>query len=101
MKRETSPVTATVVIVLDGDTDAGYQLARRLLAEGRRVAAVARHPGDAVRVMHGHPADRVMAIAADTADQRQWGLVIERVMDRFGRIDTVVRAEDTALRASA
>jgi hypothetical protein len=43
----------------------------------------------------------VMVIAADTADQRQWGLVIERVMDRFGRIDTVVRAEDTALRASA
>jgi NAD(P)-dependent dehydrogenase (short-subunit alcohol dehydrogenase family) len=101
MKRETSPVTATVAIVLDGDTDAGYQLTRILLAEGRRVAAVARHPGDAVRVMHGHPADRVMVIAADTADQRQWGLVIERVMDRFGRIDTVVRAEDTALRASA
>jgi NAD(P)-dependent dehydrogenase (short-subunit alcohol dehydrogenase family) len=101
MTRETSSATAAVTVVLDSDTDAGYQLARRLLAEGRRVAAVVRHPGDAVRVMHGHPADRVMVIAADVNDQRQWSRVTERVMERFGRIDTVVRAEGTALRASA
>lgn len=101
MTRETASDTATVVVVLDGDTDAGYQLARRLLAEGRRVAVVARHPAAAVRVMHGHPADRVMVIAADTTDERQWRRLTERVMNRFGRIDTVVRAGNDALRASA
>lgn len=101
MNRETSFTATTVVLVLDGDTDAGYRLARKLLADGRRVAVTARHPGDVVRVLHGYPADRVMAIAGDTTDQRQWRRITERVMDRFGRIDTVVRAEDTALRISA
>jgi NAD(P)-dependent dehydrogenase (short-subunit alcohol dehydrogenase family) len=101
MNRETPSTATTVVLVLDGDTDAGYRLARKLLAHGRRVAVTARHPGDVVRVMHGYPADRVMAIAGDIADQRQWSRITERVMDRFGRIDTVVRAEDAALAISA
>ncbi|MET0475367.1 MAG: SDR family NAD(P)-dependent oxidoreductase [Mycobacterium sp.] len=101
MKRETFSVAGNVVVVLDSDTDAGCELARRLLDEGRRVVAVTRHPAGAVRVMHGHPADRVMVIAADTADPAQWSQLTERAMDEFGRIDTVVRAEDAALRASA
>jgi NAD(P)-dependent dehydrogenase (short-subunit alcohol dehydrogenase family) len=100
MKRETASATATVVIVLDCGTHAGDQLARRLLAEGRRVVAVTRHPGDAVRIMHGQSADRVMVVAADTQDPRQWHRVTELVRSRFGRIDAVVRA-DGALRASA
>lgn len=100
MDRETADTTTTVVLVLDGDTDAGYRLARKLLADGCRVAVVGRHPGGVVRVMHGHPSDRILAIAADITDQRQWNRVIERVRDRFGRIDTVIRAEDTALRAA-
>jgi NAD(P)-dependent dehydrogenase (short-subunit alcohol dehydrogenase family) len=101
MRCEKRSVTSFVVVVLDCDTDAGHQLARRLLAEGNCVAAVARHAAGAVRVMHGHTADRVMVIAADTADERQWQQVTARVTDRFGRIDTIVRAGDAALRASA
>ena len=101
MSREIADTATTVVFVLDGDTDAGYQLARRLLADGRRVAVVARHPGAVVRVMHGYSTDRVMVIAGDTTDQRQWSRMTERVIDRFGHIDTVVRAQDATLRASA
>lgn len=95
MIRETASTASTVVIVVDGDTDAGYRMARRLLASGRRVAVVARHPGGAVRVMHGQPADRVLVIAGDVDDQGQWSRITERVTERFGRIDTVVRAEDS------
>jgi NADP-dependent 3-hydroxy acid dehydrogenase YdfG len=101
MSREIADTATTVVLVLDGDTDAGYELARKLLANGRRVAVVGRHPGNLVRVMHGYPADRVMVIASDITDKRQWTLMTERVRDRFGRIDTVVRAEDETLRALA
>jgi NAD(P)-dependent dehydrogenase (short-subunit alcohol dehydrogenase family) len=101
MNREKADTTTTVVLVLDGDTDTGYRMARKLLADGCRVAAIGRHPGGVVRVMHGYPADRVLAIAADVTDQRQWSRVTERVIARFGRIDTVIRAEDTALRISA
>jgi NAD(P)-dependent dehydrogenase (short-subunit alcohol dehydrogenase family) len=95
MDRETADTTTTVVLVLDGDTDAGYRMARTLLADGCRVAVTGRHPDRVVRVMHGHSADRVLAIAADVTDQRQWNRVTQLVRDRFGRIDTVIRAEDT------
>ncbi len=93
--------TATTTVVLDGDSDAGYQLARRLLAQGRRVAVVARHPAAAVRILHGQSADRVMVVGADASDERQWSRIVERVMARFGRIDDVVRAEAVTLRATA
>jgi NAD(P)-dependent dehydrogenase (short-subunit alcohol dehydrogenase family) len=101
MNRTKTDHVSTVVLVLDGDTDAGYRLARNLLDLGRRVAVVARHAGDAVRIMHGHSADRVMVIAADTTDERQWSRVTERVRQRFGRLDTVVHAGHASLRASA
>jgi NAD(P)-dependent dehydrogenase (short-subunit alcohol dehydrogenase family) len=101
MNRETASPASTVTIVLDGETDAAYRLARSLLAAGRRVAVVARHPADAVRVMHGQSADRVLVIAGDVDDSRQWRRITERVMDRFGRIDTVVRSEGVALAISA
>jgi NADP-dependent 3-hydroxy acid dehydrogenase YdfG len=101
MDRETADTTTTVVLVLDGDTDSGYWMARKLLADGCRVAVIGRHPGGVVRVMHGYPADQVLAIAADMTDQRQWNRVTEQVRDRFGRIDTVIRVEDTALRAGS
>jgi NAD(P)-dependent dehydrogenase (short-subunit alcohol dehydrogenase family) len=111
MDRETADTTTTVVLVLDGDTDAGYRMARTLLADGCRVAVIGRHPGGVVRVVHGYPADQVVAIAADMTDQRQWNRVTEQVRNRFGRIDTVVRVEDsrasgatggnTALRAAS
>jgi short-subunit dehydrogenase involved in D-alanine esterification of teichoic acids len=95
MDRETADTTTTVVLVLDGDTDAGYRMARTLLADGCRVAVTGRHPDGVVRVMHGYPADRVLVIAADMTDRRQWNRVAEAVRDRFGRLDTVIRAEDT------
>jgi NAD(P)-dependent dehydrogenase (short-subunit alcohol dehydrogenase family) len=101
MDRETADTTTTVVLVLDGDTDAGYRMARKLLADGCRVAVTGRHPDGVVRVMHGYSADRVLAIAADMTEQGQWNRVTEAVRDRFGRLDTVIRAEDTARRAGS
>lgn len=99
--RETATAAADVVVVLDGDTDAGHRLARTLLADGRRVAVIGHHAASVVRSMHGYPAERVLAIAGDVGDQRNWARIVERVTERFGRIDRVVRAEDAALRASA
>jgi NADP-dependent 3-hydroxy acid dehydrogenase YdfG len=96
MDRETADTTATVVLVLDGDTDAGYRMAREMLAEGCRVAVTGRHLDGVVRVMHGYSAERVLAIAADMTDLRQRNRVTQMVWDRFGRLDTVIRAEGTA-----
>ena len=101
MDRETASPASTVTIVLDGETDAGYRLARSLLAAGRRVAVIARHPAGAVGVMHGQSADHVLVIGGDVNDRGQWLRITERVMERFGRIDGVVRAEGSTLRATA
>lgn len=101
MIHEMPSHAGNVVVVLDGDTEAGRGLARSRLAAGHRVVVVSRHPGDAVSVMHGQSADRVMVIAADVDDPRQWDRLAERVMARFGRIDTVERASGSPLRASA
>lgn len=101
MSPETAVTAGTFAVVLDGDTDAGCRLARQLIADGRRVAVVARHAHSAVRVLHGQSSDRVFVIACDVADKAQWSRMTQRVMSRFGRIDTIVRAEGAALRASA
>lgn len=76
-------------------------MAHQLLADGCRVAVIGRHPDGVVRVVHGYSADRVLAIAADTTDERQWHRVTEVVRDRFGRLDTVIRAvsSETAVRS--
>ncbi|MCV7422949.1 SDR family NAD(P)-dependent oxidoreductase [Mycobacterium yunnanensis] len=87
--------TSSVVIVSDGGTDAGRRLARRKLADGHRVVVVARHACDAVEVLHGHSADQVMAIAADVSDARQWSRLVDRVTERFGRVDAVVTAQES------
>jgi NADP-dependent 3-hydroxy acid dehydrogenase YdfG len=101
MDRNTTDISPTVVLVLDGDTDAGFTLARNLLADGCRVVVTARQAGQLVRVMHGYPAERVLALAADTTNRDQWSRVVERTMQRFGRLDTVIRAEDATLSVSA
>jgi len=101
MIREMPAHTTAVVVILDGDTEAGRQLARRKLADGHRVVVVARHAADVVEVMHGHSADRVMVIAADVSDPRQWSRLTARVTARFGQIDGVVRADGAVLRSSA
>ena len=94
MDHETADTTTTVVLVLDGDTDAGYRMAHELLADGCRVAVTGRHPDGVVRVMHGYSAERVMVVAADMTDRYQRNRVTQMVRDRFGRLDTVVRAGD-------
>ncbi|MEU0496458.1 SDR family NAD(P)-dependent oxidoreductase [Mycobacterium sp. NPDC006124] len=101
MSREITSRAGTVVVVLDGDTHAGNQLACRLLAEGCRVAVIGHHAESLVRVTHGHPAQRVLAIVGDVADHRQWARIVQRVTERFGVMDTIVRAEASTVRAVA
>jgi len=96
MSREITSRAGTVVVVLDGDTDAGCQLARRLLAEGCRVAVIGRHAAGLIRVTHGHRAERALAIAGDVADHRQWTQIVQRVTERFGGVDTIVRPQAAA-----
>lgn len=88
-----------VVLIVEAGTDAGCQLARDLLAAGRRVAVTDRFPAQLTRIMHGYNPSQVLAIAADTSDTRQVMRLIDRVERRFGRIGCVIRAGGSAIGA--
>jgi NAD(P)-dependent dehydrogenase (short-subunit alcohol dehydrogenase family) len=85
-----------IVLVLDAGTEAGSRLARKLLRDGHRVAISSRLATDLVPIMHGHPASRVLAVAADPDDPAQLTRLHARVRDYFGvdRLYTVASPTD-------
>jgi NAD(P)-dependent dehydrogenase (short-subunit alcohol dehydrogenase family) len=86
---------AQVALVLNAGTDAGFRTARELLRAGCRVAVTGRNVTHLTRIIHGHSATRVLAIAADPTDRTQVSKLVKRVETGFGRrIDLVVRARN-------
>ena len=84
MIHEASSTTGKVVLVLNAGTEAGGRLVRNLLGDGYRVAISSRFTADLVRIMHGYPASRVLAVAADPDDPIQLSRLLARVRDYFG-----------------
>jgi NAD(P)-dependent dehydrogenase (short-subunit alcohol dehydrogenase family) len=79
-----------VVIVTNADCDSGHRCALHELARGRRVVVTARHASDLVRILPGHSASRVFAVAADFEDPRQRDRLVDRVIARFGDVDEII-----------
>ena len=84
MIHETSPTAGEVVVVLNAGSEAGRRLAGKLLRDGYRVAISSRHATDLARIMHGYPASRVLAVAADPDDPNQLSRLLARARDYFG-----------------
>jgi NAD(P)-dependent dehydrogenase (short-subunit alcohol dehydrogenase family) len=80
-------------LVLHAGSDRGYRVARDLLRAGCRVAVTSRCATDLARILHGYPAHRVLAIAAE---ESQLPRVISRVEARWGAINAVIDAEAPA-----
>jgi NAD(P)-dependent dehydrogenase (short-subunit alcohol dehydrogenase family) len=76
-------------LVLHAGTDRGCRIARDLLRAGCRVAVTSRRPVDLARILHGYPAERVLAIAAEESQLCQ---VISRVEGRWGEINAIIDA---------
>ncbi|KAA0023908.1 SDR family NAD(P)-dependent oxidoreductase [Antrihabitans cavernicola] len=79
-----------VLLVTNAGSDAGQRIAQELLAAGNCVAVTGRHATELVGTLHGHSAERVMAVAADLDDPAQALRVRERVIEHFGRLDVIV-----------
>ena len=93
-----------VVIVTGASAGLGEQMARALTAAGARVVLVARR-GDRLRVLASELPDSE-AVVADVTDEADRRAVIERALDRHGRVDGLVNnagvgATAPALRQSA
>jgi NAD(P)-dependent dehydrogenase (short-subunit alcohol dehydrogenase family) len=80
---------ATFLVVHAG-SDRGRRIARDLLGAGCRVAVTSRCVTDLAPILHGYPAEQVLAIAAT---ESQLNRVIDRVESRWGPISAVIDAD--------
>jgi NAD(P)-dependent dehydrogenase (short-subunit alcohol dehydrogenase family) len=78
-----------VAIVTGGGTGIGRAVALGLLADGWRVAVAGRRPEalEATLAAATAPADRMLAVPADVADERAVAELFARTAQRFGRLD--------------
>jgi NAD(P)-dependent dehydrogenase (short-subunit alcohol dehydrogenase family) len=84
-----------VALVMNGGSDAGPRRVRALLRAGYRVAVTGPYVTHLTRAIQGQSATRVLAIAADPADQSQVTKLVNRVESEFGgSIDLVMRDRD-------
>jgi len=78
-------------IVTGGSRGIGLAVARGLLAEGTRVAIVARHE-DRLRAAAAELGAGVLAVPADTTDDTAVRAMVEEVVGAWGGVDVLVNA---------
>lgn len=79
-----------VAIVTGAASGIGEATARRLVAEGAKVALVDREEALLEEVAKSLPANQVMIETADVSDSRAVDGMVAAVVDRFGRLDVIV-----------
>jgi NAD(P)-dependent dehydrogenase (short-subunit alcohol dehydrogenase family) len=92
------PAVAPVAVVTGGARGIGLAIARRFLAEGRRVALLD-IDGETLAATERelNDAERVLAICCDVALPEQVRPAIDRVAARFGRIDALINNAGVAV----
>jgi short-subunit dehydrogenase len=86
------------VIVTGASSGIGAEAARLFVAEGARVALVARNQEKLEAVARSIGVDRAMAVPADVADPDAVATILERVQQRFGAIHILVNNAGTHAR---
>jgi NAD(P)-dependent dehydrogenase (short-subunit alcohol dehydrogenase family) len=89
--REAS-LAGEVVLIAGASRGLGLLLAREFAAEGCRLAICARDPQSLEAARAGLEADgaEVLAVPCDVSDPEQVRDLVDRTMERFGRIDVLV-----------
>ena len=90
-------VTGKVAIITGGSEGIGRAAAERLSAEGALVALVARTQSDLDRVaaeISAATGNEVIGIATDVRDEKAVAAMIERVIERWQRLDILVNNLD-------
>jgi NAD(P)-dependent dehydrogenase (short-subunit alcohol dehydrogenase family) len=80
----TGELSGRVAIVTGGGQGIGRAIAARLLSEGATVVTTGR------RAEPAEPLDDADYVQADQSADADWALVMERVHERFGRLDICV-----------
>ncbi|MEU0743237.1 SDR family oxidoreductase [Streptomyces sp. NPDC006134] len=81
-----------VALITGGSSGIGAATARRLLAEGHRVAVTGRGAGRLEKFAEetGAKPDTLLTIPGDAADHEAVAAAVHRTVETFGRLDTVV-----------
>jgi short-subunit dehydrogenase len=90
-RRGGQMLTDRVALVTGGSAGIGLSVARKLAAQGARLALVARTPGKLEQVaaeLGG--GDKAVAYALDVADLKALAALPARVKERFGRLDILI-----------
>jgi NAD(P)-dependent dehydrogenase (short-subunit alcohol dehydrogenase family) len=88
----TDDIRGHVVLITGGSRGLGLQLARQFAREGCRIALCARDEGDleTARLDLERLGVEVMVFRCDVADRERVEELVQAVVKRFGRLDTVV-----------
>ncbi len=86
------PLHDKVVLITGGSRGLGLVLARHLCARGSNVAIIARDPDELMRaktdlVPRG---GKVLTIECDLLDAGQIESAVQKIIDRFGKIDVLI-----------
>ncbi len=79
-----------VVLVTGAGSGIGRAIARAFLEQGARVALVGRREERLIETAEGFPGERVAVMAADMSTAGPVRQAVAQVLDRWGRIDTIV-----------
>lgn len=90
----------SVVLVTGAAGGQGWAIAKKLRAEGYSVAACDRRADDVAAVVDELGDDKVIAIALDVTSPEQWQTAVEKTVDRFGPLTTLVNNAGVLHRAA-
>lgn len=93
-------VAGKVAIITGGSEGIGRAAARRMSAEGARVAIVARTQADLDRTaaeISAETGNEVIGVAADMRDEATVQAMVETVVQKFGGVDILVNNAGTAI----
>lgn len=90
MTNEQRRFDGKVAIVTGGASGIGLATAKRLGAEGCRVAIADLHPGDAFKSVIEDGAPDSVAISCDVSDEEQVIAAVNQTLAKWGRLDVIV-----------